>query len=245
LKNKKPKPKNRRNKMNIEKSKSPEIIEVEARVLEADLIQKKNNIDSIVEVMDINGDQELATALDYTKSLIGYKKQIDRKKKEQEAPHKQELLKITNQWKPLTISFSDLEELLRKKILAYQVESEKQKRLIEEQKRKEVEEEARKQAEEQLQQGEMTKAEFNSFNSQLNYAMTKPVEIEKVRGKETNSIGSVRKVWTYEITDIVALANARADLVQENSAMIRREIANGVRDIAGIKIYQKESLTIR
>jgi hypothetical protein len=229
--------------MQIQKNR--EVLEVEARVLETELKQRKAEIDSIVEVMDIGDDVELAKALDYTKALISYKKDIDRKKKEQEAPHKEELLRITNQWKPLTISFSDLEELLRKKILAYQVESEKQKRLIEEQKRKEVEEEARKQAEEQLQQGEMTKAEFNSFNSQLNYAMTKPVEIEKVRGKETNSIGSVRKVWTYEITDIVALANARADLVQENSAMIRREIANGVRDIAGIKIYQKESLTIR
>jgi len=231
--------------MNIEKSKSPKIIEIEARVLETELTQRKAEIDSIVEVMDIGDDVELAKALDYTKALISYKKDIDRKKKEQEQPHKQELLRITNQWKPLTISFSDLEDKLRKKILAYQVESEKQKRLIEEQKRKEVEEEARKQAEEQLQQGEMTTAEYNSFNSQLNYAMTKPVEIEKVRGKETNGIGSVRKVWTYEITDIVALANARPELVQENSAMIRREIAHGVREIAGIKIYQKESLTIR
>lgn len=61
------------------------------------------------------------------------------------------------------------------------------------------------------------------------------------------SVAGIRKTWTYEVTDIVALANARPDLVQEISARINAEIKgeDGNRNIPGLKIYQQETMSVR
>lgn len=56
---------------------------------------------------------------------------------------------------------------------------------------------------------------------------------------------SVVKRWTYEVVDMQTLADARLDLVMENSVAINNAIRNGEREIPGLRIYQKETLSVR
>lgn len=56
---------------------------------------------------------------------------------------------------------------------------------------------------------------------------------------------SIRKDWTYEVTSIEELSKYRFDLVIENSVAIRQAIRNGEREIPGLRIFQKETLSVR
>lgn len=56
---------------------------------------------------------------------------------------------------------------------------------------------------------------------------------------------SIRKDWVFEVISIEELSKYRFDLVIENSVAIRQAIRNGERDIPGLRIYQKETLSVR
>lgn len=65
------------------------------------------------------------------------------------------------------------------------------------------------------------------------------------KGTGGASFGS-RKTWTFDVEDILALAQARPDLIQVNEAAIRKEIiASKGAPIKGLKVYQKETAVIK
>ncbi|MDD5304787.1 MAG: hypothetical protein PHS14_16955 [Elusimicrobia bacterium] len=53
---------------------------------------------------------------------------------------------------------------------------------------------------------------------------------------------TVKKVWTFKVLDLDAVP--RAYLVLDESR-VREAIRQGVREIAGLEIYQDESLSVR
>ena len=70
-----------------------------------------------------------------------------------------------------------------------------------------------------------------------------PVKAAPVRTMSGTS--TIRKDWTFDVISVEELAKSRSDLVIENTVAIRQAIRNGERDIPGLKIYQKETLSVR
>jgi len=70
-----------------------------------------------------------------------------------------------------------------------------------------------------------------------------PLKLAPIR--TTSGSSSIRKDWVFEVVNMSDLASSRSDLVIENSVAIRAAIRNGERDIPGLKIYQKETLSVR
>lgn len=70
-----------------------------------------------------------------------------------------------------------------------------------------------------------------------------PVHIPSFGGGSSKKASNgLTKTWTHELIDINLVP---AEYLQLDTAKITAAIRSGVRDIAGVKIYQKESITIR
>lgn len=67
---------------------------------------------------------------------------------------------------------------------------------------------------------------------------------QPIRGN-FGSTSSIKKSWAFEVTDIKALANANPLLVIENAVAIREQIRLGVREIAGVRIFEQETMAVR
>ncbi len=201
-------------------------------------VQKAKEIEILTE-------QDLTTSTDIVKFIKEKAKQVETQRKNFVDPINASVKNINAQFKALSEPLDEAEKILKSKILDFQRKLEAEKRAIEEAKRKEVEEMARKAAEQQVESGEITQQQAEIFNKQLDFAMQKPIEIEKIRGSATGAVSSIAKRWTYKVVDIQKLANARPDLVEEISSLIRKEIAAGVRNIDGLEIYQEETVSIR
>jgi hypothetical protein len=71
------------------------------------------------------------------------------------------------------------------------------------------------------------------------------VAVPQITRGVMGSSASVRKTWTFEVLDIVALATARPDLVTTISAKINEEIRGKGGEIPGLRIYQQETMSVR
>lgn len=80
--------------------------------------------------------------------------------------------------------------------------------------------------------------------AEVNSAPVVVQQPQTVRG-DYGSSSSIKKTWTYRVTDIKALAAAHPELVLENSPVIRQRIREGIREMAGVEIYQEESIAVR
>jgi len=58
---------------------------------------------------------------------------------------------------------------------------------------------------------------------------------------------TVRKVWRFEVTDIAALYKARPSLcvLQESASAINAEMRGGMRQCAGLRIWEEVDATVR
>jgi hypothetical protein len=69
-----------------------------------------------------------------------------------------------------------------------------------------------------------------------------PAPVYNAAAFATSSVKGTTKRWTYEVTDI---SRVPREYLAIDSAAIRAAIASGNRSIAGIRIYQDESLSLR
>jgi hypothetical protein len=191
--------------------------------------------------MVIDSEANLTLATDVLKFIKDKIKQAETERKAIVAPFNDGVKAINGRFKTITEPLEKAENDLKRKMLVFQQDLEKKRREEEEAKRKELEEYAKSIAEQAKESGDTETAK--EITKQVNIAMNKPIEIEKVRGS-TGALSTIRKTWAYEVVDIKALAAARPDLVQENGVAIRKELGEGV-EIAGLRIYQTESLSIR
>ena len=72
-----------------------------------------------------------------------------------------------------------------------------------------------------------------------------PEPVKRAPVRTNIATSSVKKDWTYKVTDITELATNHPGLVMERGVEIRKLIAGGERALAGLEIYQKESLAVR
>ena len=113
-----------------------------------------------------------------------------------------------------------------------------------------------KKAEEEAEAAKLTASIFDEDEEQI--AAISEAKVEEVRQtvvevkevklapvRTMSGTSSIRKDWTFEVINIDELAKSRSDLVIENSVAIRQAIRDGEREIPGLRIYQKEVLSIR
>lgn len=189
----------------------------------------------------IASEQELSVAVDLLSTIKERAKAIETERKTWVDPLNQQVKRFNEKFKGLSEPLEDAKVGLSNKILAYQ-------RIVEAEKRAEAEK-TRLAREAELLAAAQVKEELGNTEGAeklLDYAVKVKAVVEEIgRGGFTGSKSTISMVWDYEVTDIKALANADTTLVSENSAAIRAKIRAGVRDIAGVRIYQKEQLSIR
>lgn len=188
-------------------------------------------------------EQDLTTSTDIIKFIKEKAKQVEAQRKNFVDPINASVKNINATFKTLSEPLENAEKILKGKMLDFQRKLEAEKRAAIEAERREVEEYAKQIAEKHIEEGRLEQAA--TLINQLDTAMQKPVEIEKVRGGATNAVSSITKRWTFKVIDIQILAASRPDLVEVISAQVRKEISAGARKIAGLEIYKEESLSIR
>lgn len=209
--------------------------EVKLQSQSAVAIQKANEL--VVDAQD-----KLTLAADIIKFIKDKYKQAENERFAIVKPFNDGVKAINARFKTITDPLLKAESDLKQKMLTYQRQLERELREEEERKRKEVEQYAQDIAEKQKAEGDAAGAA--TLLNQLDKAMQKPVQIEKVRGS-TGALSTIKKNWTYRVTDIVAFAKDRPDMVQVIPTEVRKLINAGARNVPGLEIYQEESLSIR
>ncbi len=155
------------------------------------------------------------------------------------APLKARAKQIEDAVRPLTTAIEDLINAGKRKVLAWQrAEDERVRREREERAR--VEAETRRKAEEAAAAGRQLPGPIAAAVATLGVL---PPVAEAPRGVRTDyGTASVRKVWDYEVVDTSKLP---AMFLVPNERAIRASVNAGVREIPGVRIYQRDELAVR
>jgi len=155
-------------------------------------------------------------------SLNNGLKKIEEKRKSFTAPLNQSLKEINNTFKAITEPIEECKQELSSRLMSWRFQE--QARIRAEQEKAEKEEERRRKIQ------EAHAAKGHKVNEEIT-PVAKPVPFA------INDTTKTRTVWTHEITDESLIP--RTYLIV-NSAAITKAVREGVRDIPGIKIFQKE-----
>lgn len=179
----------------------------------------------------ITDDDSLEKGKELAKEARRIEQFIEEKRKEVTKPLLDRKKQIDDFAKTLTADLNNAVKSLRQQIQKY--EEEKERRRLEELRR--LEEERRRQEE------ELRKAQEQNDVSQIE-KLQKLSEIEQQSSQLSEKSSSLRMIWTFELVDINAVP--REYLVLDETA-VRRAIQSGVREIPGLKIFQKPSLYLK
>lgn len=198
--------------------------------------------------------------LDATEFLAKAKRAIklyDEKRLDLTRGLKATVKKIEEIFKAKTNPLDEAISKLSASILKYNQELQ-QKRLKEAQENAEREKQERiKKAQEEAEAAKLTASIFGDEEEEeavaeaeqkVEEAKQEIVKVEPVKTAAVRTMSgtsTIRKDWTYEVVSLDELAKSRVDLVIENSVAIRQAIRNGEREIPGLRIYQKETLSVR
>lgn len=223
--------------MNKELLKITEPVEIDARKR----IEQINN-------MPVANRVDFDKASEWLNAVVKTRKEFEKVMKEKVAPLKAEIDDIKAVFKkPLTL-LEDCEKIARDKLNAYLLEE----RRIKEAEARKIEEARRKEAEKELKKLDRQEKKADKYDEATADAVKKSIEdkrqdiiAEATKPVEINQSGesaTVRMVWTFEVTN---LSDVPAEFLQINEQAVRQAIKNGVRDIAGLKIYQKPSIAVK
>ncbi len=203
-----------------------------------------NNLASQCKNFVVVDDSTLATAEELAKQSKKLEKLIDEKRKEAGKPYVDAKAKIDEYAKTLLSELNSGIKDLRDQILKYkqiqmqkaEEERKKQAAILAEQERIRLEKEA-----------ELAEAVKN--NKEVSEEDVLAVESMKmqeaaIQKAVTNAPtpSGIRKIWTFEVED---LSKVPFEHLQLNEASVKAAISAGVREIPGIKIFQKDSLNLR
>jgi hypothetical protein len=179
----------------------------------------------------ISDDQSLMLANDILQSAKNLKKALENEQDKKTRPLNDQKQAIIDSFKPYKIEIEALIKVLsEQKIIPYQMALKKQ---IEDYKREEAER-LRKEHEKVAAEGKIVEA--ISIENQLNV-----VEEIKADNKITSmySKSSINMVWTHEIIEPSVIPN---EYLMPDEKKIKEAIKKGVRDIKGVRIFEKPSL---
>lgn len=198
----------------------------------------------------ISDDDSLESAKKLAKEAGKINTAIESKRKELTAPYLENKRKIDDFAKDITGTLEKSIKLLRKNILDFELEKEKQRQLelqrIEEEKRKA---EAIRQAEEEARLKAIKEAEANNappppvYNAPVSAPNIDTLRMEQ-REKElkADKSKSIRTVWKFEIIDENLLPR---EYLMPDEKKIGSAMALGAREIPGVRIYEDQLLHLR
>lgn len=182
------------------------------------------------------------------KELKQYTKSIEDNKKTDIKPLKDGIKALEDKYnKPLKI-LKEADEIIRSKMNKYINEEMQRRAEAEAEAKRQAEEEALKKAlelEEIKKQADKydpitAKAMINSVEDKQNDLINQTAKTEAIDLSTDNNI--VSKVWDFDLVDLSAVP---LEYITLNEKAVRQAIREGVREINGIKIYQKARVSIR
>lgn len=187
-------------------------------------------------------------ACELLKEINSYNKTVKSLKSAEEAPFKSSLKEITEKYKNALDFLAEAEKLLRSKISDYAEIKLERLREIQKLDTKRAEEIAIKKLDElqALKESsgdydEVTKAALiSSIDSKVNAVIEEISTADEI--SVDNSMTTFRKYITFEIVDITKVP---AEYLSVDTKAINQAIRNGVRDIPGLKIFEKLSTVMR
>lgn len=211
-----------------------------------DIIQNETRfVTSVKELCDaaqavvILSPQDMRDASDLVKLIKVRHKEIEEERTGIVKPINDSVKRINERFKQILAPLVDAESSIKGMMLSYQQE--------ETQKAEAARREAEQKAAEERAAAEALAAE--SDRAPFPVVVEPPIPAIKappqtIRG-EYGSVSSVKKVWAFELDDIAALAAARPDLVAVDAAKVNAEIRGRGGDIPGLRIFEKEIISVR
>ena len=204
-------------------------------------IQKaENKVSLLVEKADsfiVESKEDVTGASEFLKKIKEAEKRIEDKRLEFTKPLNQSLKAINDTFRKLKEPLGHAKRLLSDKVLSWR-ETEQAKVRIEEEKRRKIEEEkirkimeARKNAKSEEEKRELVEEIIESEEPKS--------EVEEPESTIGNT--RARKVWSFKVMDFAKVPDKYKSI---NQVEVNADIRAGERDIAGLKIYQKEILTV-
>ena len=199
----------------------------------------ESNVLSLVEqadgfiVEDVLGAE---CASDFLKQIKDTEKKIEAKRLEFTAPLNKSLKAINATFKHPKEQLAEAKKIVANKILLW--------RSIEAEKIRKAEEEARKvEAEKVRKIQEALKAEVDAKKKQAMIEEIIKVEAKPIIEKQETTIGNTqaRKIWSFEVIDFSKVPDKYKEI---NKTEVNADIRTGEREIDGLRIYQKEILSI-
>jgi seryl-tRNA synthetase len=223
--------------INIESKKESEIKSIEAII--------KDLGDKSIEVKIAN-DNELADATELLKLVKLKIKQIEERRIDLTKPLNDYIKNLNAEFKPFKEKAEEIKKLIESEILRYNKIREERLRIEAEEKRKAELQRLKEEEEKSRLLGKV----FDDSNQDV-IADALKTQHDKLENKDivvdtgikTDNVNtSIRKQWTYEITDENQVPR---DYCSPDHYKIQTAIKNGVREVSGIRIYEKEIVVSR
>ncbi len=210
---------------------------------------------------------DLSQATDLVKTIKNRSKEIEDERTKLVKPFNEGVKAINGRFKAMAAPLEEAETVLKGKMLTFQKEEERRTREEQERLAKiQREEEAKRRAEWEAKEKERlrmiaeeeAKRKASEDDSIRSMPMPEPepevyVPAPVVQAPvhkattygQTGAVSTVKKQWTFDLTDIKALAAARPDLVMVDTVKINAEIRGKGGNISGLKIYEKDIISVR
>lgn len=184
-----------------------------------------------VEGLKIETQEDYEKSIEYLASIKKRIKRLDETRKGLLQPINEAVKEANNKFKMLSEPYAKLEFALRAVVNDYIRREEKRAQIIADQERKKREDEL-KRIEAAKKKGEVVEENIA------------PVKVEQANlsVRTEAGFGSTKKRWTFEVVDIEKVPK---QFLIVDSVAVNNEIRGGIREIEGLKIYQKTEISIR
>ncbi len=205
-----------------------------------------NEIEKRTIEIKINDDKNLNEATELLKAIKQKIKQIEERRTDLVKPLNDYIKNLNNEFRPYKEKAEQIKKILEEEILRYN--KIRETRLIEEARiKKEAELKRLKEEQEKASKlnevfgDESQKVLSDVFQKQHDKLENKDIEISNVI-KSDKATTITRKQWTYEITEENQVPR---EYCSPDHYKIQIAIKNGIREIPGLKIFEKEILVTR
>lgn len=202
-------------------------------VVEQEVQKETTSVIAAANAVVITGDAAVAEATDILSWIARAKKQVEEKRRFFVKPLQDQVASINQLFKGLVAPLEQADKTLRDKILHYRQEQERLRRAEMERLRK-------------LQEKEQKRLERQAAKTggPPPPPPVMPVAVEAQAKTVRGDMGTVsaRMVWDFEIVDPSKVPNEYRVI---NEKAIRAAVKAGVRSLPGVRIFQREELSVR
>lgn len=185
---------------------------------------------------------DLSQATDLVKAIKSRFRDAEDERKRLVKPFNDGVDAINARFKAMTVPLKDAEDGLKGKMLAFQQEEERranEEAARQEKARKEAEEKRRAEAEAQAAESDRAPLPISLIERPV--PPITPQHKPTTYG-QTGAVSTVKKQWTFEVEDI---SKVPAEYLLIDQVKVNQAVRAGARDIAGLRIFEKDILQVR